>query len=45
MFSKRLAAETAGGPDGPALREPAPKLTSGMALAGAALFFVAAAAL
>ena len=26
MFSKRLAAETAGGPDGPALREAAPKV-------------------
>ena len=45
MFSKRLAAETAGGPDGPAMRDPAPKLTGGMAMAGAALFFVAAAAL
>jgi polysaccharide deacetylase 2 family uncharacterized protein YibQ len=39
MFSKRLAAETAG-PQGPA-----PRLNSGIALAGAVLFFAAAAAL
>jgi uncharacterized protein len=49
MFSKKLAAETvgltSGGSDGPALREPAPKVTGGTALAGAALFFVAAACL
>lgn len=46
MFSKKLAAEAAGGgPDGSALHEPAPKVTGGMALAGAALFFVAAACL
>ncbi|MGZ3370310.1 MAG: divergent polysaccharide deacetylase family protein [Caulobacteraceae bacterium] len=47
MFWKKLAAETAGpaGLDGPAPRGPAPKVNGGLALAGAALFFAAAATL
>jgi polysaccharide deacetylase 2 family uncharacterized protein YibQ len=44
MFSKKLAAETAG-PAGHALEASAPKVNGGLALAAAALFFAAAATL